>query len=702
MFFLVTTIYYAVLCTFISSSVRDRHAKLRDGTCEAVRPRWVCQFNVCFWAVCVCSLFYSSLSSLMALRMTPEFAIDMHWKSSSVLLFIIGLINAIDLAIICVTPGLASSYGYRWRAIPWKALITSECLFCAFRCSRTRTGKLIEAPRNLAVAATPAEAALWQELEDSMLAVICVSRDLRVAIWSAGAADLVKMGAAPRTLRDLPFRTAEDRARAIAQVEAAFAGGVEPRKREPFVFWLDGAGGALALSVEAIASSRDGVDSVALFCTPMDPMLLSFGGEGRDLRGRAAQPTLKGGAPGEAPTAVQRLFRSERSSAAPLLSDGGSVPELYDGSVVSYDSVAETPRVAGERGKAGPVGVDFETAEGPDADPSEVLLLQFRASTGRMTGKAFAPHAGVTRAPDLTERSGVLRRGVTVDRPGVYAWAYVWGETFVRVSAPSSYAAPWVFGGFGGATSWRHLVDLVEESEDDSASDPAMAATKRCVGGHVEVGEDSTLLRWCVRLEGVTDPEVVLPLAGRVPLPFEKLWLVSLRHDGYLKEFSGGGSLAELEASGRLQVVSDAHVVLKATTVSAEVYAAAKRRVKAFAKARQELKRAHAAPSATEAELDDARRAYDAAKKHIQAAFATYLRGNEERQARRSLGILDERYSRHQTRLELLFAGNACERSSLARLPENLVEHVAGYITMTDHDLHIACSRNATPPDGLA
>ena len=50
MFFLVTTIYYAVLCTFISSSVRDRHAKLRDGTCEAVRPRWVCQFNVCFWA----------------------------------------------------------------------------------------------------------------------------------------------------------------------------------------------------------------------------------------------------------------------------------------------------------------------------------------------------------------------------------------------------------------------------------------------------------------------------------------------------------------------------------------------------------------------------------------------------------------------------------------------------------------------------
>ena len=75
MFFLVTTIYYAVLCTFISSSVRDRHAKLRDGTCEAVRPRWVCQFNVCFWAVCVCSLFYSSLSSLMALRMTPEFAI---------------------------------------------------------------------------------------------------------------------------------------------------------------------------------------------------------------------------------------------------------------------------------------------------------------------------------------------------------------------------------------------------------------------------------------------------------------------------------------------------------------------------------------------------------------------------------------------------------------------------------------------------
>jgi len=105
---------------------------------------------------------------------------------------------------------------------------------------------------------------------------------------------------------------------------------------------------------------------------------------------------------------------------------------------------------------------------------------------------------------------------------------------------------------------------------------------------------------------------------------------------------------------------------------------------------------------ATEAELDDARRAYDAAKKHIQAAFATYLRGNEERQARRSLGILDERYSRHQTRLELLFAGNACERSSLARLPENLVEHVAGYITMTDHDLHIACSRNATPPDGLA
>ena len=66
------------------------------------------------------------------------------------------------------------------------------------------------------------------------------------------------------------------------------------------------------------------------------------------------------------------------------------------------------------------------------------------------------------------------------------------------------------------------------------------------------------------------------------------------------------------------------------------------------------------------------------------------------------MGILDERYSRHQTRLELLFAGNACERSSLARLPENLVEHVAGYITMTDHDLHIACSRNATPPDGRA
>ena len=54
-----------------------------------------------------------------------------------------------------------------------------------------------------------------------MLAVICVSRDLRVAIWSAGAADLVKMGAAPRTLRDLPFRTPEDRARACVEFKSS-------------------------------------------------------------------------------------------------------------------------------------------------------------------------------------------------------------------------------------------------------------------------------------------------------------------------------------------------------------------------------------------------------------------------------------------------------------------------------------------------
>ena len=397
--------------------------------------------------------------------------------------------------------------------------------------------------------------------------------------------------------------------------------------------------------------------------------------------------------------AVQRLFRTAPrrfAQAYPLFLSTGSVPEMDVEIVDSHDSAAETPpapptaMIGGATGGAPPgppPGVDFTVAEGLSED-AVVLLLQFRATTGRLTGRAFAPHPGVARAPALDERYGALRGGVAVDRPGVAAWAYVWGEAHVRVSPPVALAAPWVFGGCGGANSWRHLVDAPDSGETGSV----------CVGGHVEVGEDATLLRWCVRLDETADPAVVLPLAGRVPLPFERLWIVASKGDGYLEDFLGGASIPELEASGRLQVVSDHHVVLKATTVSAEVYERAKRKVKRFARARRALKAATHSPQATLASIASAQKAYNDAHVNIQANLATYLRGNEERKARRSLGILDERYSRHQNRLELLYAGTFNDNSPLAKLGLDLVDHVAGYLTMTDHEIQIASSRNATPP----
>ena len=161
----------------------------------------------------------------------------------------------------------------------------------------------------------------------------------------------------------------------------------------------------------------------------------------------------------------------------------------------------------------------------------------------------------------------------------------------MRVSL-STGGAPWVFGGFGGATSWRHLVD------DDGAAG-------RSIGGHVEVGEDSRLLRWCVRPGAdASDPETVLPLAGRVPLPFEKLWLVAARSDAVFGGVPADRRRAtsELEACGRLQVVSDDYVVVKAATVSADAYAAAKAKVRSFARARDARRAASFRPSPSESE----------------------------------------------------------------------------------------------------
>ena len=41
-------------------------------------------------------------------------------------------------------------------------------------------------------------------------------------------------------------------------------------------------------------------------------------------------------------------------------------------------------------------------------------------------------------------------------------------------------------------------------------------------------------------------------------------------------------------------------------------------------------------------------------------------------------------HGNQQEQLSLLFTGNGCERSNLIRLPENVVEHVADYVTLAN------------------
>lgn len=361
-----------------------------------------------------------------------------------------------------------------------------------------------------------------------------------------------------------------------------------------------------------------------------------------------------------------------------ILANDDAHSDRFDASVASYDSFRERPRGPPEK-PGRPVGWDCSTAERPC-----LLLLKFVAASGRLEGVQFTPRAGAKRVAELSPANGSTERG-RVESPGTLAWAHVWGEPHVRVSPPPSEGgANWVFGGFGGSTSWRHLIDGNEDG--------------RAVGGHVEIGEDSTLLRWCVRNAEATDwrPATVLPLAGRVPLPFERLWLVAERSDAVfgVAEDERLRAFAELEASGRLQAVNDTSIVIKATTVSADVYAAAKARVRAFARARRAMKQAR--DSGDDDLVSSARATYDGARKHIMVAYTTYVRGNEERRARRDLGILDERFERHQARLGLLYWGAGCGRSPLSRLAPDCLDVIADYITMADHDLAVAAARHAT------
>ena len=220
----MSAIYYAVLFCFFSFTVRNRYRLLTSGACLAAgRPGFVCYWNVAFWSFVCLSFFMSAVASCAALKKKPSVGIDMHYKYTTVTLMIMGTINAVDVAMVFLIRGLAASYGYSRRAVPWKLAVTLEspglgvcCLVKRRRARLDQGNTKISSPRYLA--ATGA----WPDLAESKLFVICVGRspELAVDVWSRGADEACgKPHARPRTLRDLPYRSAADREKTCATVQ---------------------------------------------------------------------------------------------------------------------------------------------------------------------------------------------------------------------------------------------------------------------------------------------------------------------------------------------------------------------------------------------------------------------------------------------------------------------------------------------------
>ena len=246
---------------------------------------------------------------------------------------------------------------------------------------------------------------------------------------------------------------------------------------------------------------------------------------------------------------------------------------------------------------------------------------------------------------------------------------------------------------------------------------PLVGGDGRGAGGTLELGNGGALLRWCVFSNVGLDCSSAVIEARRVPLPFEKLWLVSFNLDTKLPRWlPDAARRAALEASGVLQYTSDVDVVVKATSLDSAAYRAAKRSLDAARAAKADLEGAARAVQTCTAKVKEARRrrgaadgdaeaapfddddnasarrsmdalvraqtAYAALKADIRAegTIQTYLHGKHERAARRRLGLLDERALRHAGRLRLVHIAANDAHSAMSTLPQDVLNAVLAFL----------------------
>lgn len=271
-YFLIAMVIYGALSAFFTSAAYTRYVGLTDGSCAVTKSSWVCVWNLFFWMWTACAFVGASLASGYCTRLSARRALALYYKLAGFMLLSFATIGFTDLAVVLSTPGLAASYGYGRTAIPWKVFIVIESGVLGRECWQTKKAATWLRKRLASKTRTRREKAdfagtLWQELGKTHLFVVCLGKKLNVAIWSAGAAEMCA-SEKPRSLKDLPFRTAPDRDAAVANVTRCLRG----EDQEPFVMWLEASTGLLALSVEAIQDER----GVALFCTPLDSQLLSL------------------------------------------------------------------------------------------------------------------------------------------------------------------------------------------------------------------------------------------------------------------------------------------------------------------------------------------------------------------------------------------------------------------------------------------
>ena len=234
----------------------------------------------------------------------------------------------------------------------------------------------------------------------------------------------------------------------------------------------------------------------------------------------------------QAPTQLEYMRRLLRpgvcgarlgSSYAPSTCSGGTAEEQAL-SNTSFQPNIEFPR---------------EVVECAVQSPHFVYLLRL-APNGTLDASVFRPKPDAERY--TLESAGALDHApnARILPPDTYLFAFVRGERFIRCTKSGSSAArPIAFG--QTKPTWAKLVGLPLPREDtrSALSPDEQARAVNAVGGKLQIGSAGILIRWCVTTllpsELLRQPlESRVPRVQQIPLPFSKLWLVSLNYEEHV------------------------------------------------------------------------------------------------------------------------------------------------------------------------